>query len=71
MSHNNLLEGRQLSLCDVWGDGLPVRDGSWPEAVFVYVHRCTDLDHSLDLMVPGDSLLEYDKVRHWQRYLSS
>ncbi len=54
MSHHSLLEGRllsPLSLCDVWGDGVPVRDGSWPEAVFVYVCRCTDWDHSLALIV--------------------
>ncbi len=71
MSHHSLLEGRLLSLCDVRGDGIPVRDGSWPEAAFVYVRRYTDWDHSLALMVPGGSVLDYDMVRHCQSYLSS
>ncbi len=71
MSHHSLLEGRLLSLCDVWGDGGPVRDGSWPETLLVYDRKCTDWDNALALMVPGDSLLAYNMVRHWLSYLSS
>ncbi len=71
MNHHSLIEERLLPLCDVWWDGIPVHDGSWPEAVFVYVHKCTDWDNVLALMVPGGLLLDYDMVWHWQSYLSS